>query len=172
MGNVCLIALRVSPQQKVGKADKILSKVRLSSRWMYPPEPRWKARHLTHDHVLAVLAVGGLAKDVVLEAVGDLRPGGLGGQRRRQAEGGGVGGDGRVGADGRREGRRAVADGRRAGQQRRRGGRRVGDEVRRQAGVAVGPLEEVLHALAAHEGLEGQRALQPLQLHGERKIKK
>lgn len=32
-----------------------------------------KSGGLTHYHVLAVLAVGGLAKDMVLETVGDLR---------------------------------------------------------------------------------------------------
>lgn len=108
--------------------------------------------------MLAVLAVGGLAKDVVLKTVVDLRPGGLGGQRRGQAEGRGVGGDGRVGAEGWRDGRRAFTHEGGAGQQGRGGRRRVGDEVRGQTSVAVGPLEEVLHALTAHHGLEGQRA--------------
>lgn len=122
-------------------------------------ECRDRTEHLTHYHVLAVLAVGGLAKHVVLETVGDLRSGRLGGQRRGQAERGGVRGDGRVGAEGRRRRRRALAHERGAGQQRRRRRRRVGDEIRRQASVTVGPLEEVLHALAAHDGLERQRAL-------------
>lgn len=36
--------------------------------------------HLTHYHVLAVLAVGGLAKDMVLETVVNLRLGRLDGQ--------------------------------------------------------------------------------------------
>lgn len=35
---------------------------------------------LTHYRVHAVLTVGGFAKDVVLEAVGNLGVGGLGGQ--------------------------------------------------------------------------------------------
>lgn len=75
------------------------------------------------------------------------------------AEGGGVGGDGGVGAKGRGNGRRAVADERRAGSQRGGRRRRISDEVRGQAGITVGPLEEVLHALTAHQGLEGQGAL-------------
>lgn len=55
-----------------------------------------KPRPLTNNHVLAVLAVGRLAKDVILKAVVDLGAG------RRQAEGGGgrVGGDGWVGRQG------------------------------------------------------------------------
>lgn len=114
---------------------------------------------LTHDHVLAVLAVGGLSKDVVLEAVVDLGSGWLGGQRRGKAERRGVGGDGQVGAEGRRNGGRALAHERGAGWQRGRRRRRVGDEVWGQASVAEGALEEVLHALTAHHGLEGQGAL-------------
>lgn len=67
-------------------------------------------QHLTYDHVLAVLAVGGLSKNMVLEAVGDLRLGGFGGQGWGQTEGGGMGGDGEVGAERWRDGWRAVAD--------------------------------------------------------------
>lgn len=37
-------------------------------------------RHLTYYHVLAMLAVGGLSKDVVLETVGNLGSGRLGGE--------------------------------------------------------------------------------------------
>ena len=109
--------------------------------------------NLTHYHVLAVLAVGGLAKDVVLKTVVDLGSWRLDGQRWGEAERGRVRGDGGVGAERRRDGWRALAHERRAGQQRGRRGR-VGDEIRRQAGVAVGSLEEVLHALTAHDGLE------------------
>lgn len=49
-------------------------------------ESRKETEHLTHYHVLAVLTVGGLPKDMVLEAVCNLRSGRLGGQRWGKAE--------------------------------------------------------------------------------------
>lgn len=39
-----------------------------------------------------------------------------------------------------------------------------GDDSRGLAGVAVAALEKVVHAFAAHDRLEGEGTLQPLQL--------
>lgn len=73
-----------------------------------------------------------------------------------------------VGAAARRAlvGRRALGEGGRGGLLLLGGGR--GDDNRGEAGLAVAALEEVVHALAAHDRLEGQRALQPLQLQDKR----
>ena len=129
----------------------------------------------TLDHLLASLAAGGLAEDVVLEAVRldgpqqDLGGARRGGEGRRRA---GVGGAGRqrgVGA-GRGGERRRPLVGQRALRERRRRrrgqrGRRIGrDDGRESEVVVVASLEEVVHALAAHHGFEGQGPLQALQL--------
>ena len=129
----------------------------------------------TLDHLLASLAAGGLAEDVVLEAVRldgpqqDLGGARRGGEGRRRA---GVGGAGRqrgVGA-GRGGERRRPLIGQRALRERRRRrrgqrGRRIGrDDGRESEVVVVASLEEVVHALAAHHGFEGQGSLQALQL--------
>ncbi len=161
------LAIRCSPacsrwivtKTKTGIPEILFFRNPLKTEAKKGRESQEEIEHLTHYHVLAVLAVGGLAKDVVLETVRNLRPGRLGGQWWGKAERGRVGGNGGVGADRRWNGWRAVVDERRARQQRRRWRRWVSYEIWGQASVAVGPLEEVLHAFAAHHGLEGQRAL-------------
>ena len=129
----------------------------------------------TLDHLLASRAAGGLAEDVVLEAVcldgpeQDLGGRRRGGEGRRRA---GVGGAGRqrgVGAGGGRERRRPLVGQRALGERRRRGqrGRRVGRDDGRESEVVVvvaASLEEVVHTLATHHGLEGQGALEALEL--------
>lgn len=123
--------------------------------------------------MFALLAAGGSAEDVLLETVGLDR---LCGLRRRLWLGFGShgqrGADGRrarrqrgVGTDGRGVGGRALVGqggfGEGGGRLR---GRRRGDEGRGKTGVSVAALEEVVHAFAAHDRLEGKGALQPLQL--------
>lgn len=77
-----------------------------------------------------------------------------------------------VGAAARRVfiGRRALGEGGRRELRLLGGGR--GDDGRGEAGLAVVALEEVVHTLAAHDRLEGQRALQPLQLQDEKRRSK
>lgn len=117
--------------------------------------------------MLALLTAGRSSEDVLLETVRLRYPQvdlelGLGGQGERGADGGRAGRERRVGAEGRGQGRRALVAQGRLLQGRRR---RLGDEAGGEAEFTVVlALEEVIHALAPHYRLEGQGALQPLEL--------
>lgn len=132
----------------------------------------------TLDHVFASLAAGWPTEDVLLETVSldwlrqlSLRLWlGFGRHRQRRTDRRWVRRQGEVGTARRGMWGRALIGQGRFGE----GGRRWrwwrrSDKGWRKTGFTVTALEKVVHALAAHDWLEGQGALQPLQLKGKTK---
>lgn len=132
----------------------------------------------TLDHVFASLAAGRPTEDVLLETVSldwlrqlSLRLWlGFGRHRQRGTDRRWARWQGEVGTARRGMWGRALIGQGGFGEGGRRWRRwRCSDKGWRKTGFTVTALEKVVHTLAAHDWLEGQGALQPLQLKGKTK---